>query len=92
MSDSAEIRDLFCYDLPSKPLEGIGKVLVSGASGYIGGRLVPELLQRGYKVRALVRGEASTYKNIWPDAEIAKADALSKEDLRISLDGIDIAY
>ena len=91
-TNSTDIKDLFCYNLPSKPLSAIGKILVSGASGYIGGRLVPELLQRGYKVRALVRGEASTYKNIWPDAEIAKADALSKEDLRVSLEGIDIAY
>ena len=32
----------------------MGKVLVTGASGYIGGRLVPERLARGYKIRVMV--------------------------------------
>jgi hypothetical protein len=50
-----ENENLFCHDLPSKPQSGIGKVLVTGASGYIGGRLVPELLARGYRVRVMVR-------------------------------------
>jgi hypothetical protein len=38
---------LLCYDLPSRPRPEIGRVLVTGATGYIGGRLVPELLARG---------------------------------------------
>ena len=50
-----ENENLFCHDLPSKPQSGIGKVLVTSASGYIGGRLVPELLARGYRVRVMVR-------------------------------------
>ena len=45
----------FCADLPTSPRGDIGTVLVTGASGYIGGRLVPELLGRGYRVRAMVR-------------------------------------
>ena len=45
-------ESLFCHDLPSAPRPQIGTVLVTGASGYIGGRLVPELLARGYRVRA----------------------------------------
>ena len=89
---SEETSDIFCQGLPSKPLSGIGRILVSGASGYIGGRLVPELLYRGYKVRALVRGDPLTYKNIWPDAEIVKSDILNKEDIRSALYGIDTAY
>ena len=50
---------LFCHDLPTRPLSGPGKVLVSGASGYIGGRLVPELVARHYQVRAMVRADAA---------------------------------
>lgn len=41
---SVELSDIFCEDLPSRPLAGVGTILVSGASGYIGVRLVPELL------------------------------------------------
>lgn len=91
-NNPSEISELFCYDLPSRPLEGAGKILVSGASGYIGGRLVPELLARGYKVRAIVRGDPLAYKNTWPGAEIIKADALRKDDLRQALSGIEAAY
>lgn len=87
-----ENRDLFCQDLPSKPQPGIGKVLVTGASGYIGGRLVPELLARGYKVRAMVRGASSEYNVLWPDAEITVADALEIDCLKKALEGIDTAY
>lgn len=92
LANSPEINDIFCYDLPSTPLGNAGKILVSGASGYIGGRLVPELLQRGYAVRAIVRGDPLTYKNIWPGAEIVKADALNKEEIQSAFCGIDIAY
>ncbi len=46
---------LFCDDLPTTPRPEMGKILVTGATGYIGGRLVPELLARGYRVRVMVR-------------------------------------
>ena len=91
-NNPAETHDLFCYDLPSAPLAHIGKILVSGASGYIGGRLVPELLHRGYTVRAIVRGDPFAYSTTWESAEIVKADALRKEDLQAALSGIDSAY
>jgi uncharacterized protein YbjT (DUF2867 family) len=31
------------------------KILVTGATGYIGGRLIPQLLEKGHEVRAFVR-------------------------------------
>jgi uncharacterized protein YbjT (DUF2867 family) len=84
--------DLFCKDLPSKFQPGIGRILVTGATGYIGGRLVPELLARGYKVRVMVRGASPEHSDIWPGAEIVVADALKIDSLGTALDGIDTAY
>lgn len=87
-----ELSDLFCHDLPSRPLAGTGKILVTGASGYIGGRLVPELLARGYKVRVMARAPSPAYQELWPDAEIVAADALNPDQLEVALRDIDTAY
>ncbi len=70
----------------------MGKILITGASGYIGGRLVPELLNRGYKVRVMVRGDESVYKERWPEAEIIVANALITEDMIKALEGIHSVY
>jgi uncharacterized protein YbjT (DUF2867 family) len=84
--------DLFCHDLPTKPQHSIGKILVTGASGYIGGRLVPELLARGYKVRIMLRAPSPEYEELWPGVEVVVADAFDMESLRRALDGIDTLY
>lgn len=87
-----ENEDLFCHDLPCRPRSETGRILVTGASGYVGGRLIPELLARGYQVRAMVRADSPEYQQLWPGVEVAVADALHKEHLRAALDGIDTAY
>ena len=84
--------DLFCADLPTIFSPAIGRILVTGASGYIGGRLVPELLARGYKVRTMVRTDFHEYHTAWPNAEIVVADALKIDSLKKALNGIDTAY
>ncbi len=83
---------LFCKNLPTKPIPGIGKILVTGASGYVGSHLVTELLARGYQVRLMVRGNVETYKRRWPDAEIVVADAFDPAQLKAALRGIAVAY
>jgi uncharacterized protein YbjT (DUF2867 family) len=87
-----EDKNLYCQDLPSKPLAGMGKVLVTGASGYIGGRLVPELLARGYHVRVMVRAPSPIYKERWPDVEMVTADARDLNQLKTALKDVDTAY
>ncbi len=82
----------YCHDLPTLPDPSIGKVLVSGASGYIGGRLVPELLIRGYQVRLMVRAASPEYDEQWPGAEVVVGDSLDMESLKRAMDGIDTAY
>ncbi|HUT52374.1 MAG TPA: SDR family oxidoreductase [bacterium] len=89
---SADTYTLFCHDLPSTPRPEMGKVLVTGASGYIGGRLVPELLARGYEVRVMVRGRALVYAERWPGVEVVVADALDRESLDRALAGVAAAY
>ncbi|MDD5226895.1 MAG: DUF2867 domain-containing protein, partial [Candidatus Omnitrophica bacterium] len=89
-----DLVNLTDFDLPSSPDPKIGKILVTGASGYIGGRLVPQLLVRGYQVRAMVRGASPEYSGLWPQAEIVAADVLDTDpgSLEKALEGIDTAY
>ena len=84
--------DLFCEDLTTRPHPGKGKILVTGATGYIGGRLVKELLARGYKVRIMVRSASPEHAERWPDAEIVVADALECESLKNAMKGTHTAY
>ncbi len=81
----------FCRELPTKAVID-NKILVTGATGYIGGELVPELLQRGYQVRVMVRSKVSEHQERWPGAEIVIADALNLDELKKALEGIHCAY
>src|ERR1700735_5835091 len=69
------------------------KCLVTGASGYIGGRLAPELLTAGYSVRGLARDPGKLDGRPWSaDVEVAAGDAMDAAAVRRALDGVEVAY
>jgi uncharacterized protein YbjT (DUF2867 family) len=53
---------------------------------------MPELLGRGYRVRAMVRAPSPEYESRWPGAEVVGADALEPASLRIALRDVHTAY
>lgn len=69
-----------------------GRRLVFGASGYIGGHLVPELVRQGIPVRAAARDVESLERKGWTGVEKIAADARDPSSLGPALEGIDTAY
>lgn len=70
-----------------------GKVLVTGATGYVGGRLVPRLLESGYIVRAMVRDHDRLRGRPWVNGvEVVEGDALDKAALLHAMQGVWQAY
>jgi len=75
--------------MPEKP------VLVTGATGYVGGRLVPRLLEAGYRVRALGRSHGKLQSRPWgrhPRIELAQGDVLDFESLCLATQGCGAAF
>lgn len=67
-------------------------VLVTGATGYIGGRLVGRLLGRGARVRCVARDLGRLDGRRWPGVEIVQGDLADENATRRALDHIDVAY
>jgi len=67
-------------------------VLVTGATGYVGGRLVPRLLAEGYRVRCMVRDPNRLDVGRWGGAEIVRGDIRDVESLHAALRGATDAY
>jgi uncharacterized protein YbjT (DUF2867 family) len=68
-------------------------VLVTGVTGYIGGRLVPRLLSKGASVRCLARDASRLQGRAWlPDLELVVGDVLRPESLPEALQGAAVAY
>lgn len=66
------------------------RVLVTGATGYVGGRLIPALLEEGHQVRALARDPQRA--DLPEGVEVAKGDVVSGDGLADALEGVDVAY
>jgi uncharacterized protein YbjT (DUF2867 family) len=74
--------------MPEKPL-----ILVTGATGYVGGRLVPKLLDAGYRVRCMVRDPARLEGRPWHRrVEIVRGDATQTDSIEEAFRGVHAAY
>ncbi|WP_030741284.1 SDR family oxidoreductase [Streptomyces sp. NRRL S-31] len=69
------------------------RCLVTGATGYIGGRLVPELLAAGHRVRCLARTPAKLRDHPWArDAEVVRGDVTDAGSVAEAMRDVDVAY
>lgn len=75
------------------PTGQMPRVLVLGATGYIGGRLIPRLLAGGYRVRALSRSLDRIAAMPWSESlDITQGDASDPQSVAAAMADVDIVY
>jgi uncharacterized protein YbjT (DUF2867 family) len=75
--------------------ETASPILVTGSTGYVAGRLIPELLAQGYKVRAMGRSLEKMGARPWsrhPRVQLAKGDIMDLESLKRAVKGCRSIY
>ncbi|MFI1167513.1 SDR family oxidoreductase [Streptomyces sp. NPDC020801] len=69
------------------------RCLVTGATGYIGGRLVPELLDAGHRVRCLARSPGKLRDHPWSgEVEVVRGDVTDAASVAEAMRDVDVAY
>lgn len=67
-------------------------VLVAGATGYVGGHLVPALLKYDYRIRCLARTPEKLNARNWPGIEVLSGDVTDYDSLVPAMAGVEVAY
>ncbi len=82
------------YRLPTEACVAYdeGVILLTGATGYVGGRLLRALAAEGEPLRCLARRPENLEKRVTPDIEVVQGDVLDAASLNSAFDGVDIAY
>jgi len=71
---------------------GTSLILLTGASGYIGGRLLPSLENQGYRLRCMARHPELLKPKVNPSTEVVAGDILDRASLDNAFRGVDVAY
>ncbi len=69
-----------------------GRILLTGATGYVGGRLLKSLESKGFAVRCLARRPEFLKAKTGPSTEVVQGDFLDGASLERAMDGIDTAF
>ncbi|MDF1799282.1 MAG: SDR family oxidoreductase [Planctomycetota bacterium] len=67
-------------------------VLLTGATGYVGGRLMRRLELRGVRLRCLARRPEALAGKVAPETEVVAGDLLEPASLDEALEGVDLAF
>jgi len=67
-------------------------ILLTGATGYVGGRLLQALEHDGHRVRCLARRPEFLRQRVAPSTEVVAGDVLDRHSLDLALHGVDFAY
>lgn len=67
-------------------------ILLTGATGYVGGRLLPLLEERGHLVRCMTRNPARLEGRVASTTQVVAGDALDFDSVKAALQGVDTAY
>lgn len=67
-------------------------ILLTGATGYVGGRLLRRLEEQGCRVRCLARRPEFLQARVGPQTELARGDVLDAASLQPAMQGVDVAY
>lgn len=83
---------LLTDDNPTPAPPGRASVLLTGATGYVGGRLLPVLESQGLAIRCITRRPEALHGSVGPNTEVMQSDLSSAHEIEAALGGIDVAY
>ena len=84
MAGSARSRGKDCT--VRQDMERKLRILLTGATGYVGGRLLPALEAAGYSVRCLARRPEFLQQRVGPETEVVRGDCLDASSLRRAME------
>src|SRR5579885_264879 len=92
MSNSGRGRHVDERTLTEAMGAAASRILLTGATGYVGGRLLPLLEKQGYRVRGLARRPEVLRQKAGASTEVIAGDLLDRASLEAALCGVDAAY